>query len=114
MLEQANHDTPSQMMATYIGFRHGAEGKDADVVYDMNWLGYELLKVDKYSHALPVFLQIVRENPQSADAYDNLGEAYLQKKDRKSAIAAFEQALKLGAKGDAVQQKLDRLRKGER
>lgn len=113
MLEQANHDTPNQMMATYAAFRRSTEGKATDVIYDMNWLGYELLKVDKYRYALPVFLQIVRENPQSADAYDNLGEAYLQKKDRKSAIAAFEQALKLGAKGDAVQKKLDRLRKGE-
>jgi len=113
MLEQANHDTPGQMMAAYTGFRHSAEGKDADVVYDMNWLGYELLKVDKYSYALPVFLRVVQENPQSADAYDNLGEAYLQKKDRKNAIAAFERALKLGAKGDAVQKKLDRLRQGE-
>ncbi|WP_263419603.1 tetratricopeptide repeat protein [Terriglobus albidus] len=111
MLEQANHDTPSRMMAIYSSFRHSAEGKASDVVYDMNWLGYELLKVDKYSHAIPVFLQIVRENPQSADAYNNLGEAYLQKKDRKHAIAAFEQALKLGANGDAVQKKLDRLRK---
>jgi tetratricopeptide (TPR) repeat protein len=92
MLQQAGHDTPETMMATYASFRKSAEGKDADVVYDMNWLGYELLKVDQYSNALPVFLQIVQEQPRSADAYENLGDAYLQKKDKKRAVAAFEEA----------------------
>jgi tetratricopeptide (TPR) repeat protein len=110
MLEQSGHDSPKQMMASYSGFRQSARGRKADVVYDMNWLGYELLKVDKYQYALPVFLEIVREQPGSADAYENLGEAYLQKKDKERAVAAFEQALKLGAKGDSIQKKIDRLR----
>jgi hypothetical protein len=110
MLEQSGHDRPKQMMATYTGFRQSEKGRKADVAYDMNWLGYELLKVDKYEYALPVFLEIVREQPGSADAYENLGEAYLQKKDKERAVAAFEQALKLGAKGDSIQKKIDRLR----
>jgi hypothetical protein len=112
MLEQSGHDRPKTMMATYFAFRKSEEGKKADAVYDMNWLGYELLKVDKYQYALPVFLEIVREQPESADSYQNLGEAYLQMKDKENAIAAFDQALKLGAKDESIQKKLQRLKQG--
>jgi Flp pilus assembly protein TadD len=68
--------------------------------------------VDQFAYALPVFLEITREQPHSADAYENLGEAYLQMKDREKAIAAFERAVNLGAKGESVQRKLERLRRG--
>jgi tetratricopeptide (TPR) repeat protein len=105
MLEQSNRSTPTKMMATYFAFRKSEEGKKADVVCDMNWLGYALLKVDQFEYALPVFLEITREQPHSADAHENLGEAYLQRKDREKAIAAFERAVKLGAKGGSVQRK---------
>ena len=110
MLEEANHGTARQMMATYFAFRKSEEGSKADIAYDMNWLGYELLKVDRYEYALPVFQQIVAEQPTSADAYENLGEAYLQKKDKQKAIAAFEQALKLGGNGDSLRRKIEQLR----
>ena len=72
----------------------------------MNWLGYELLKVDKYDHALAVFHQIIAENPSSAEAYGNLGEAYLQQHDKANAISAFQRAVDLGLKGNDVPRKL--------
>jgi tetratricopeptide (TPR) repeat protein len=108
MLAQSGHETPQQMMATYAEFRHSDAGKAADTAYDLNWLGYELLKVDQYAYALPVFHQIVREHPRSADAFENLGEAYIQKKDRKRAIKTLERAVALGA-NDAVRKKLEEL-----
>jgi len=90
------------------------EGRHVDVIYDMNWLGYELLKVDKYDHALAVFHQIVIENPSSAEAYNNLGEAYLQEDDKKNAISAFQHAVDLGLKDDDVRRKLIALCEHER
>jgi tetratricopeptide (TPR) repeat protein len=113
MLQSAADATPEQMMSAYSRFRATDEGRQADVTYDMNWLGYELLKVDKYDHALVVFHQVIAENPSSAEAYGNLGEAYLQQHDKGNAISAFQRAVDLGLKGDDVPRKLAALHRQE-
>jgi len=111
MLARAQDATPAQMMELYTKFRASDEGRNADVVYDMNWLGFELLKVDKYDYALPVFRQLIEENPQSGSAYASLGEAYLQMKDDAKALEAFQHAVNLGLKDEDVLRKLSRLQK---
>ncbi|MDP9050316.1 MAG: tetratricopeptide repeat protein [Acidobacteriota bacterium] len=110
MLKSADSAAPQQVMALYSAFRATPEGKQADTVYDMNWLGFELLKVDKYGQALAVFNQVIAENPTSATAYESLGEAYLQQGDKPNAIAALQKALDLGLKSEDVQRKLARIR----
>jgi tetratricopeptide (TPR) repeat protein len=111
MLQSAADATPAEMISAYSKFRATDEGRRADVTYDMNWLGYELLKVDKYDHALAVFHQIIAENPSSAEAYANLGEAYLQQHEKTKAISAFQRAVDLGLTGDDVTSKLAALRR---
>jgi len=110
MLHAADRASAADMMKLYSAFRTTPEGKQADVVYDMNWLGFELLKVDKYDHARAVFNQIIAEKPTSPDAYSSLGEAYLQQGDKANAIAAYQKAVDLGAKSEDVLRKLTRLR----
>jgi tetratricopeptide (TPR) repeat protein len=114
MLKSSEDSTSQQVMSEYFSFRKTDDGRHVDVIYDMNWLGYELLKVDKYDHALAVFHQIVIENPSSAEAYNNLGEAYLQEDDKKNAISAFQHAVDLGLKDDDVRRKLIALCEHER
>lgn len=113
MLKNSADAPPDRMMVSYFKFRATEEGGQADVNYDMNWLGYELLKVDKYDHALAVFRQIIVENPGSGEAYENLGEAYLQQHDKKNAISAFQKAVDLGLKSDDVRRKLATLSREE-
>lgn len=110
MLKAADKVNAAAMMSQYERYRATSEGKSADVAYDLNWLGYELLKVDRYDHALAVFREIIAEDPSSAAAYENLGEAYLQKHDRGNAMAAFERAVELGSKSEDVRRKLAMLR----
>jgi len=112
MLAKADTASPQEVMAIYSRFRSTDEGSKADVVYDMNWLGFELLKVDKYAYAVDVLQQVITENPASASAYDSLGEAYLQANDKGNAIAAFQHAVDLGLKDQDVAKKLERLRQG--
>jgi tetratricopeptide (TPR) repeat protein len=112
MLAQAQNLTPERMMDIYAKFRMSDEGRNADVVYDMNWLGFELLKVDRYDCALTVLKQLIKENPQSGSAYASLGEAYLQMKDETKALEAFQHAVNLGLKDEDVMKKLSRLQKG--
>ncbi len=114
MLQSADHTRAADMMSLYLTFRATPEGRQADVVYDMNWLGFELLKVDNYDHALAVFHQIIAENPNSPDAYASLGEAYLQQGDSANAVTAFQKAVDLGSKSDDVKRKLQRLRSQSR
>ncbi|RSL15914.1 hypothetical protein EDE15_1420 [Edaphobacter aggregans] len=111
MLARTQDATPAQMMELYTKFRASDEGRNTDVVYDMNWLGFELLKVDRYDYALPVFRELIEENPQSGSAYASLGEAYLQMKDDAKALEAFQHAVNLGLKNEDVLRKLSRLQK---
>lgn len=110
MLHAADRVSPEEMMKLYSTFRATAEGRQADVVYDMNWLGFELLKVDKYGHAGAVFQQIIAENPNSSDAYAALGEMYLQQGEIAHAIGAYQKAVDFGSASDDVKRKLQRLR----
>lgn len=110
MLHSADHASADEMMQLYTTFRSTPQGKQADVVYDMNWLGFELLKVDKYDHARAVFQQVIAETPRSPDAYASLGEACLQQGDMMSASTAFQKAIDLGSTSDDVRRKLQRLR----
>jgi tetratricopeptide (TPR) repeat protein len=110
MLQASDVVSPEEMMAIYFQFRAGGTTAPAERVYDMNWLGYELLKADKYGHAIIVFRQILDENPDLASAYESLGEAYLQQHDRASAIDAFQQAVNHGLKSGDVAKKLAQLR----
>jgi hypothetical protein len=86
---------PVRVMALYDTFRATPEGQAADSFYDLNWLGYELLKVDDYPVALAVFQRLVADHPDKADAYDSLGDAWLQQGDEARARAAFDKALAL-------------------
>jgi len=85
------------VMSVYDRFRASTEGRQADVFYDLNWLGFELLKADDYPNAIAVLQRLVEENPSAASAYDSLGDAYAQQGDHAHAIAAYGQALALDA-----------------
>jgi hypothetical protein len=98
MLAASSSSPPEEVMALYDSWRRTADGAAADTAYDLNWLGYELLKVDDYPIALAVFQRVVAEHPQSASAHDSLGDAYLQQGDRLRARAAFDKALALDPK----------------
>ncbi|MBX3563740.1 MAG: tetratricopeptide repeat protein [Sphingomonas sp.] len=95
MLAAAPGKSSAELLAMYDAFRATAEGAAADTAYDMNWLGYELLKVDNYPAALAIFTRVIAEHPDSANAYDSLGDAYLQQGDIAAALAAFDKAISL-------------------
>jgi hypothetical protein len=110
MLDTAGTATPQAMMALYDDFRATPEGSAADTSYDMNWLGYELLKVDAYPAARAVFERVIAEHPQSAEAWDSLGDAWLQQGGLTQALAAFEHALALDPNRPETVRKRDSLR----
>lgn len=66
-----------------------------DVENQVNGLGYELMAAKRLDQAIAVFRLNVAAFPQSANAHDSLGEAYLTKGDKEAAIGSYEKALEL-------------------
>ncbi len=77
----------------------------------MNGLGYQLLGSGKVDDALEIFKVIVEMYPQSANAYDSLAEAFMEKGDKKSAIKNYKKSLKLNPKNENAKKMIKKLKK---
>jgi Tfp pilus assembly protein PilF len=62
---------------------------------DLNNYGYELLAQKKYPQAIDVLKLNTQKHPESANAWDSLGEAYALAGDKKNAIPNFKKSLSL-------------------
>jgi len=72
-------------------------------------LGYELLENNKTGEAIRVFKHAVSEYPESANAYDSLGEAYVKDGNRTQAIEYYKKALELNPDLETAKQALKTL-----
>lgn len=62
---------------------------------ELTLYGYSFLWENKTDDALAIFKLIVDEFPSSANAYDSLGEAYLQAKDSTKALQNYEKSFQM-------------------
>ena len=62
---------------------------------ELNTYGYQLLGMEKMDEAIEALLLNAKRNPNSANCWDSLGEAYAKKGDKKNAIASFKKSLNL-------------------
>lgn len=76
----------------------------------LNALGYQLMAAGKTDAAIAVFRLIVETFPKSANAYDSLGEAYMNHGDKVLAIANYERSLALNPGNDNAVKMLAKLR----
>lgn len=76
----------------------------------LNSLGYQLMALKRWEQAIGVFKLNVDAFPQSANAYDSLGEAYLNNGERAAAIQSYEKALALKPKMESALEALKKLR----
>lgn len=97
--------------------RFAALKADAGTYYldegQLNGLGYHYLTRDKTEEALAVFQWTVDSFPDSGNAYDSLGEAWVKKGDRAAAIANYEKSLALDPKNANAEKMLAELRVAE-
>jgi hypothetical protein len=63
--------------------------------FELNNYGYQLLGNQQYDKAIEVLALNTKNHPESANAWDSLGEAYALKGDKKNAIANFKKSLSL-------------------
>lgn len=62
---------------------------------ELNAHGYQLLNIGKKDEAIKAFKGMTEKYPESANAWDSLGEGYAIKGDKKNAIKAFNKSLTL-------------------
>jgi cytochrome c-type biogenesis protein CcmH/NrfG len=61
-------------------------------------------------HATAVFQLNCEQYPESATAWDSLGESYIKRGDREAAIETYERSLKLNPENENALSKLKELR----
>jgi tetratricopeptide (TPR) repeat protein len=64
----------------------------------INGFGYRLLSAKRTKEAILVFETNARRHPESANAFDSLGEAYAKANDKEDAIETYRRSLQLNPK----------------
>ncbi|CAN5795310.1 hypothetical protein BH24GEM1_BH24GEM1_03360 [soil metagenome] len=82
----------------------------ADTELELNALGYELLRQGRHGHAIVVLQLNTADHPGSSNAFDSLGEAYLESGRREEAIRSYERALALDPANENAVRMLEKLR----
>lgn len=77
---------------------------------EFNSLGYGLMRQGKLKEAIEVFRMNVKIFAGSANAYDSLGEAYMNNGDKELAITNYQKSLELNPGNDNAKQMLERLK----
>ena len=65
---------------------------------ELNNLGYQLIRTNKFKDAIRVFQMNVEAFPKSGNAYDSLAEGYMDDGDKAEAIANYQKSLQLNPK----------------
>jgi predicted membrane protein DUF2306/tetratricopeptide repeat protein len=76
----------------------------------LNALGYQLIRTKKFPEAIRILQLNVEAFPQSSNAYDSLGEAYMDDGEKELAISNYQKSLELNPKnrnGAVMLQKLN-------
>ena len=96
--------TVEQVQSQLARFRQARE-EDPDFPIpatesELNRVGYQLLELDEMALAIELFTVITEEWPDSANAFDSLGEAFLLAGRKQEAADALTKALSLGPAED--------------
>jgi uncharacterized membrane protein len=65
---------------------------------ELNTLGYQLIHAKKFKEAIRIFQLNVEAYPKSANAYDSLGEGYMDDDNKALAIENYQRSLQLNPK----------------
>jgi CubicO group peptidase (beta-lactamase class C family) len=79
----------------------------------LNGLGYQMIREGKLEVAVSLFKLNVEEYPESANAYDSLGEAYKRIGQIDLAIESYERSMELNPENDNAREMLRQLKGGK-
>lgn len=96
----------------YLGYKTDPRHAYTDTEVELNALGYELLRQGRHGAAITVLQLNTADHPGSSNAFDSLGEAYMEAGRREEAVQCYERALTLDPANENARQRLERLRGG--
>ncbi len=95
-LKENSHRPIEERIALYHKLKEKNPGLyDFGNETELTLYGYSFLWANNLNDAIAVFALIISEFPNSANAYDNMGEAYLQAKDSIKALQNYEKSLEM-------------------
>lgn len=74
-----------------------------------NYFGYQLMEVDEINAAIAFFELNAKQHPESSNAFDSLGEAYLANKEFKKALIAYEKSFSLDEHNKNASEAIDKI-----
>jgi tetratricopeptide (TPR) repeat protein len=77
---------------------------------ELNGLGYQLIRANKFKEAIRIFQLNVEAYPQSGNVYDSLGEAYMDDGNKPEAIANYQASLQRNPKNRGAVLMLQKLK----
>lgn len=80
-------------------------------VRELNWLGFELIKIDKIDEAIAVLRKNVDSFPKQYNTYYSLAEGYLSADKKELAIQNYQKSLDLNPNNQRAIKKLKELKK---
>lgn len=86
-----------------------SEDFDFENESELNQLGYSLIGSKRIEEAIKVFELNVQLFPKSANVYDSLGEAYLNKGDNKAALLNYKKSLELNPNNRGAKEMIDKI-----
>ncbi|MEM0933205.1 MAG: tetratricopeptide repeat protein, partial [Bacteroidota bacterium] len=103
-------ETPEVWLEKYYQLKK-ERGKEYNFDDDsmLNDLGYELLGLDKIKEAVEVFQLLVSEFPDSANAYDSLGEGYFVNGQYELALVNYKKSLELNPTNTNAQRMIQKI-----
>jgi tetratricopeptide (TPR) repeat protein len=75
----------------------------------LNLWGYELMERENYDASIAMFEFATKLYPQSSNAFDSLGEAYMTKGDTEAAIESYRRSLEINPENSNAVQMLKKL-----
>lgn len=81
---------------------------------ELTMYGYSLFWDNKVAEALEIFKLIAQEFPNSANAYDSLGEAYMASGDMALSLANYEKALAMNPDNFNAEDQIERIKHPEK
>ena len=101
-------------MREYRQWRTGRTANEVINENQMNRLGYNLIGMKRVKDAIEVFKLNVEDYPQSSNAYDSLGEAYMIDGNKELAIKNYQRSVELDPKNTNGAETLKKLREDKK
>ena len=79
--------------------------------FEMNTLGYQLLRMNKVNDAIKIFKLNVEAYPKAFNVYDSLGEAYMKNGDDSLAVKNYKKSLELNPRNTNAELMIKQIRK---